>query len=178
VAFSHFSAALGATRESITRLDDINRCCAWTRSTALSHLSVPSQLRVQRSLLFTSTLHDTPSMATYPNGASSTCVVEQPIELQDFSSHPQKPQDAKVATSHTGLRLSDRASHDDDDPVENLPSPTTHAAEKLERWNSPRTNLYRSGAAFWSFVVMGSNDAAYGALIPYVSSGHWPRDID
>jgi hypothetical protein len=24
-------------------------------------------------------------------------------------------------------------------------------------------------AAFWSFVVMGSNDAAYGALIPYVS---------
>jgi fucose permease len=23
-------------------------------------------------------------------------------------------------------------------------------------------------AAFWSFVVMGSNDAAYGALIPYL----------
>jgi fucose permease len=40
----------------------------------------------------------------------------------------------------------------------------------LERWNSPRTNLYRSGAAFWSFVVMGSNDAAYGALIPYLQT--------
>jgi fucose permease len=109
-------------------------------------------------------------MTTYLNGTSSTCVVEQPIQLQDLSSHPQRPQDAKVATSHTGLRLSDRASHDDDDPVENLPSPTTQAAEKLERWNSPRTNLYRSGAAFWSFVVMGSNDAAYGALIPYLQT--------
>ena len=117
-------------------------------------------------------------MTTHSNGASSTCVVDQPIELYDVSSHPQKPQDAKVATSHTGIRLSDRPSRDDDDPVENLPSPTTQAADKLERWNSPRTNLYRSGAAFWSFVVMGSNDAAYGALIPYVSLSHWLGGMD
>jgi hypothetical protein len=116
-----------------------------------------------------SAAHNTPTMASHQNGGSSTCVVEQPIELQDASSYLSKPQDAKVAASKTSLRLSDQASRDDD-PVENLPSPTTQAAEKLERWNSPRTNLYRSGAAFWSFVVMGSNDAAYGALIPYVSS--------
>jgi hypothetical protein len=107
-------------------------------------------------------------MPTRQNRGSSTCVVEQPIELQDVSSYPQKPQDAKVAGSHTSLKLSSQTGHDDD-PVENLPSPTTQAAEKLERWNVPRANLYRSGAAFWSFVVMGSNDAAYGALIPYVS---------
>jgi hypothetical protein len=152
-------------------------------STSTSKCPVPAS---STALLFTSSLllalsaclYDLPTMTTYLNGTSSTCVVEQPIQLQDLSSHPQRPQDAKVATSHTGPRLSDRASHDDDDPVENLPSPTTQAAEKLERWNSPRTNLYRSGAAFWSFVVMGSNDAAYGALIPYVSPSHWPRDMD
>ena len=104
-------------------------------------------------------------MTLHQNGGSSTCVVEQRLELQDVSSYLQKPQDAKTAPS---LNISDRASQDDD-PVESLPSPTTQATEKLERWNQSRTNLCRTFAAFWSFVVMGSNDAAYGALIPYVN---------
>lgn len=107
-------------------------------------------------------------MAVNQNGASSTCVVDQPLELQDVSSYLSKPQDAKVANSTTGLRLSDTNAIQDDDPVESLPSPTTQAAAKPERWNAPRSNLYRTSAAFWSFIVMGSNDAAYGALIPYV----------
>lgn len=103
-------------------------------------------------------------MALHQNGGSSTCVVEPPVELQDVSSYLQRPQDARTAP---GLSISDRKSQNDD-PVESLPSPTTQAAEKLERWNQSRTNVYRTFAAFWSFVVMGSNDAAYGALIPYV----------
>ncbi|KAJ5094997.1 hypothetical protein N7532_007288 [Penicillium argentinense] len=37
----------------------------------------------------------------------------------------------------------------------------------LEKWNEPRINTYRSFSTFWSFLVMGANDAAYGALIPY-----------
>ncbi|KXJ88448.1 major facilitator superfamily domain-containing protein [Microdochium bolleyi] len=48
-----------------------------------------------------------------------------------------------------------------------LPPPTT-AAEPLQKWNSPRSNIPRVGACFFSFVVMGSNDAAYGPLIPYI----------
>lgn len=32
----------------------------------------------------------------------------------------------------------------------------------LEKWNQPRINAYRSFATFWSFLVMGANDAAYG----------------
>ncbi|KAJ5641797.1 hypothetical protein N7490_005797 [Penicillium lividum] len=32
----------------------------------------------------------------------------------------------------------------------------------LEKWNSPRINIYRSFSTFWSFLVMGANDAAYG----------------
>ena len=109
--------------------------------------------------------HKDAAMAFHQNGGSSTYVIEPSIELQDVSSYLQRPQDAKTAPS---LKISDRSSQNDD-PVENLPSPTTQAAEKLERWNQSRTNLYRTFAAFWSFVVMGSNDAAYGALIPYVS---------
>ncbi|KAJ5501864.1 Major facilitator superfamily domain general substrate transporter [Penicillium fimorum] len=40
----------------------------------------------------------------------------------------------------------------------------------LEKWNQPRINVYRTIATFWSFLVMGANDAAYGALIPYLES--------
>ena len=107
-----------------------------------------------------------PAMVLHQNGGSSTCVVEPSVELQDVSAYLQKPHDAKTAPS---LKISDRRSLNDD-PVETLPSPTTQAAEKLERWNQSSTNVYRTFAAFWSFVVMGSNDAAYGALIPYVST--------
>lgn len=32
----------------------------------------------------------------------------------------------------------------------------------LEKWNEPRINAYRSFATFWSMLVMGANDAAYG----------------
>ena len=113
-------------------------------------------------------------MAVHHNSGSSTCVVQQTIPLQDVPSFLAKPQDAKVASSQPALRLSDiRATQDTDDVMESLPSPTTQAAAKPELWNAPRGNLYKTFATFWSFVVMGSNDAAYGALIPYVSLAIW-----
>ncbi|KAF2842433.1 MFS general substrate transporter [Patellaria atrata CBS 101060] len=66
-----------------------------------------------------------------------------------------------------GHRLSNFATGDGD-PVETLPSPTTATMEKKQQWNHPRINVTRSFAAFWAFVLMGANDAAYGALIPYM----------
>ncbi|KAH7414332.1 major facilitator superfamily domain-containing protein [Phaeosphaeria sp. MPI-PUGE-AT-0046c] len=108
-------------------------------------------------------------MAPHQNAGSTTCVVEPPVELQPISSFPAKPQEAKTLSSHTGLRLSDtKGIKDDDDSPIDLPSPTTHPAAKVEQWNHPRSNFFKTSAAFWSFVVMGSNDAAYGALIPYL----------
>ncbi|KAL6706524.1 hypothetical protein ACN47E_005463 [Coniothyrium glycines] len=108
-------------------------------------------------------------MAMHQNGGSSTYVLEpSSVGLQDVSNYISRPQDAKPADPHKSLRLSDAKEVQNNDPVENLPSPTTQAAAKLERWNAPRSNLSRTMAAFWSFVVMGSNDAAYGALIPYL----------
>lgn len=35
----------------------------------------------------------------------------------------------------------------------------------LEKWNQPRINIYRSFSTFWSFLVMGANDAAYGVCV-------------
>lgn len=31
-----------------------------------------------------------------------------------------------------------------------------------ERWNNPRSNILRTIATFWAFLVMGANDSAYG----------------
>lgn len=107
-------------------------------------------------------------MAVRQNGGSSTCVEEPQIELHDISNFTSRPQETKLNGPQTTLRLSDtRGTSDDDSPVD-LPSPTTQAAAKAERWNQSGLNVYRILAAFWSFIVMGSNDAAYGALIPYV----------
>ncbi|KAF4502943.1 tetracycline resistance [Fusarium agapanthi] len=40
--------------------------------------------------------------------------------------------------------------------------------EVAESWKYPRQNVFRTGAAFWSLLTSGANDAAYGALIPYL----------
>src|SRR3984885_5202984 len=48
-----------------------------------------------------------------------------------------------------------------------LPTPTV-AIPVLQKWNNPRINMFRVFATFYSFVILGLNDGAYGALIPYL----------
>ncbi|TQN73521.1 Bypass of stop codon protein 6, partial [Colletotrichum shisoi] len=48
------------------------------------------------------------------------------------------------------------------------PNPTFE--EKLDTWNGSRTNSYRFFVTLWSFIIMGMNDAAIGALIPYIEA--------
>lgn len=38
----------------------------------------------------------------------------------------------------------------------------SHVFQETERWNYPRSNVFKIMATFWSFLVMGMNDAAYG----------------
>lgn len=66
------------------------------------------------------------------------------------------------------ILVPDQPNHRHADRNEALPSPTTAPVEQLESWKSPRINLYRVPATFWSFIVMGMNDATYGAIIPYL----------
>ncbi|PHH90139.1 hypothetical protein CDD83_4421 [Cordyceps sp. RAO-2017] len=42
------------------------------------------------------------------------------------------------------------------------------AQRPAERWNEPRANVGRLAFAFVSFIIAGMNDAAVGALIPYL----------
>ncbi|KAL6364696.1 hypothetical protein LRP88_00667 [Fusarium phalaenopsidis] len=57
--------------------------------------------------------------------------------------------------------LAQRSTASDDDPPPN-------AQAEIERWNHPRSNIARLAFAFVSFIIAGMNDAAVGALIPYL----------
>ncbi|KAF2401487.1 MFS general substrate transporter [Trichodelitschia bisporula] len=54
--------------------------------------------------------------------------------------------------------------------ADGLRAPPTTAVEQVEKWNFPRRNIWRTSAAFLGFAVMGMNDAAIGALIPYLET--------
>ncbi|CAG8204761.1 unnamed protein product [Penicillium nalgiovense] len=43
-----------------------------------------------------------------------------------------------------------------------------HAVNVAPRWNESKTTIWKVTATCWCAFVMGSNDAAYGAVIPYV----------
>lgn len=56
--------------------------------------------------------------------------------------------------------------HDSGLPVDNGENgPPEIAISALEKWNYPRHNIGRLMATFWSFVVSGANDAAYGVCL-------------
>ncbi|KAI0595207.1 MFS general substrate transporter [Biscogniauxia sp. FL1348] len=55
----------------------------------------------------------------------------------------------------------------DPDPNPEPESSFTAAAEVVQRWNYPRRNVPKVAACFWSFTVMGANDAAYGIQAHY-----------
>jgi len=102
------------------------------------------------------------------NGGSSTAVlVDEPMELQPAVLKQDRPiVSPKLNTTDGGRTLAD--GENTQDRNETLPSPTTASAEQLEAWNNPRINISRFLAVLWSFTVMGMNDAAYGAVIPYL----------
>ncbi|KAE8320471.1 major facilitator superfamily domain-containing protein [Aspergillus sergii] len=44
----------------------------------------------------------------------------------------------------------------------------SYSRQQPERWNEPSVNLWRVLATFYSFIVVGANDGAYGAMIHYL----------
>ncbi|KAJ9632467.1 hypothetical protein H2203_000872 [Taxawa tesnikishii (nom. ined.)] len=101
------------------------------------------------------------------NSGSSTSVVE----LQTIDTHRVQGEPVKGSPMQTGRMLGQSDSESIDkygDRNETLPSPTTAPHEIQEKWNSSPTTMYRTFACFWGFVVMGMNDASYGAIITYL----------
>lgn len=66
----------------------------------------------------------------------------------------------------------DTSTTDDDTPLPPGSPPQQTDQERheaqLQRWNTPKINLYRFLTCNYSFILMGMNDGAIGALIPYI----------
>ncbi|KAH9997379.1 MFS general substrate transporter [Xylariaceae sp. FL0662B] len=88
------------------------------------------------------------------NGSSSTSV----IELAPIREWPGQAIDIPALQEPGCQSKNDTPTEQDGGP---LPPPST-ATEVVQRWNYPKSNILKVAACFWSFVVMGANDAAYG----------------
>ncbi|RYC63800.1 hypothetical protein CHU98_g2423 [Xylaria longipes] len=95
----------------------------------------------------------------HQNGGSGTAVIEmQPVYL---SPPPSKNQSVETTTPPDSSPR--RASTDEEkQDMDGAPPMPPNGTDVKERWNYPRTNTRRVGACFYSFLVMGANDSAYG----------------
>ncbi|KAI1356076.1 major facilitator superfamily domain-containing protein [Xylaria sp. FL0043] len=110
----------------------------------------------------------------HQNVGSSTAVVElQPMYMtssplppspsasNNNNNHNNKGTEAITVPPWSGRRGS--SDEEKQDGSGSAPStPPSVAAEVKDRWNYPRRNIPRVAACFYSFIVMGANDAAYG----------------
>ncbi|XDG05949.1 hypothetical protein ABKA04_005564 [Annulohypoxylon sp. FPYF3050] len=106
-------------------------------------------------------------MRVQHNGGSSTSVIElEPVYMssafpgQDAKGDPSIP----AGLSRQASSRHSRVIFDQD--TSSLPPPNL-VTETVQRWNYPRKNIPRIMSCFWSFVVMGANDAAYGIQAYY-----------
>lgn len=103
--------------------------------------------------------------ASRHNGGSSTAIIE--LEPVHHISHAQRDSQSKNSQNLFArvLGRNETDSIQDEDRNESLPSPSIASQEVAERWNGSKMNIARILAAFWSFVVMGMNDATYGVSV-------------
>lgn len=85
----------------------------------------------------------------------------KPIALMEMAPGPST---SRRHGSDDNSNEATQAGHDDGPPLHTAP---VHA---LEKWNDPKGNVFRIAAVYWSLFVSGANDAAYGALIPYLET--------
>lgn len=77
----------------------------------------------------------------------------------------EKHQDV-ISNGDQSISVEYELKHGFENSKEQIDSPVDVDDEEiLERWNTPRINLYRFLAALYSFIIMGMNDGAYGVSI-------------
>ncbi|KAF5023558.1 hypothetical protein F66182_4371 [Fusarium sp. NRRL 66182] len=98
----------------------------------------------------------------------------QALELETLNLTHEIPSEPHPVLSTKGRRLGSQ--HDDDqrdndyDQTSQREEAPPMASLAVEKWNHPKSNALRVAAVFWSLFVSGANDAAYGALIPYLET--------
>ena len=100
---------------------------------------------------------------------SLTGAIELEPQARNFPTSPKDQRlNAKTTTSSASASNARSVSIPEREPdLETLSAQSQHeppavVAHALEKWNEPSVNVSRLFATFWSFVIMGANDAAYG----------------
>ncbi|KAI1267682.1 MFS general substrate transporter [Xylariaceae sp. FL1019] len=81
-------------------------------------------------------------------------------------------------TSHSSeTKISETEKVGNDTPhtqsiLQDLEASSQASVDKTRKWNYPKSNIGKVAACFWSFIVIGTNAAAYGALIPYIQADY------
>jgi hypothetical protein len=93
---------------------------------------------------------------------SAACIVElEPVAQPQASlQQPTPALSIKNFSSSTSQKLNAEPKNVERNDFD-LPPPST-AVSQLQKWNSPRINMWRVFSTFYSFIVLGLNDAAYG----------------
>lgn len=73
----------------------------------------------------------------------------EPIEMAHLPASPTASFQRKLGTN-------------DPESVSGETIPPSTAVNALQKWNSPRSNMWRVFACFWSLFVLGMNDGSYG----------------
>ncbi|KAI9886140.1 MAG: autophagy protein [Watsoniomyces obsoletus] len=89
--------------------------------------------------------------------------VQDEIELEQASGNVLGGTTAATATATEGVGGIEGGDENRDVP----PEDATSVVSPPEIWNSSWINVCRVFGTFFSFTILGANDAAYGALIPY-----------
>lgn len=82
----------------------------------------------------------------------TTVITTTQIQLQSF------PKDSS-------LWVPNRRAESDPEEIRQDTVPPINAVEVLQKWNYPPENVYRVGASFWGFFMMGMNDGSYGVSL-------------
>lgn len=88
------------------------------------------------------------------NQARSTPHVSETIVLEDVSNYLGQETINQQSTTDVSLDT----------------QPPEHAVSALPRWNESKSNVFKTMSTFFGFLLIGANDAVYGAIIPYLQS--------
>ncbi|KAM0378647.1 hypothetical protein ACHAO7_008771 [Fusarium culmorum] len=112
---------------------------------------------------------------------SSSSYPTQAVELETINftrAIDAAPKQPNPILSSAGRRLGSHSVQDQDQDQDQDHNASITDDEALpprvavvvEKWNEPIGNALRVGSVFFSLFVSGANDAAYGALIPYLET--------
>lgn len=100
--------------------------------------------------------------------ATETITLPPQVVAAPESSSCKDPFHASEAVELSSIKSGQQPNgRDSPDIRDELPPPST-AVDVLERWNSPKRNMYGIFGTYLSFFILGMNDASPGALIPYL----------